>query len=68
MKGAKVDKSGKHEIQSKYGKGGVFMDTMHDYIEEECDSKIFEEYEKDKATDKLKTRPIAELWKELDLD
>ncbi|WP_314025044.1 type II toxin-antitoxin system RelB family antitoxin [Filifactor alocis] len=41
--------------------------TMLERIEDEYDIKIFEEYEAEKANGTLKTRPINELWKELDL-
>ena len=40
---------------------------MLERIEDEYDIKIFEEYEAEKANGTLKTRPINELWKELDL-
>ena len=36
-------------------------------IENEYDLKVFEEYEAQKQAGILKTRPIDELWKELDL-
>lgn len=36
-------------------------------IENEYDLKVFEEYEAQKQAGALKTRPISELWKELDL-
>lgn len=41
--------------------------TMLERIEDEYDLKVFEEYETEKQAGKLKTRPIGELWKELDL-
>lgn len=41
--------------------------TMLERIENEYDLKVFEEYEKEKQQGVLKTRPIEELWKELDL-
>ncbi len=36
-------------------------------IENEYDLKVFEEYEAQKQAGILKTRPIDDLWKELDL-
>lgn len=36
-----------------------------EHIEKEHDLKVFEEYEAEKEI--IKTRPISELWKELDL-
>ena len=41
--------------------------TMLEKIEDEYDLKVFEEYEAKKQAGRLKTRPINELWKELDL-
>lgn len=41
--------------------------TMLEKIEDEYDLKVFEEYEMEKQEGKLKTRPIEELWKELEL-
>lgn len=41
--------------------------TMLERIEEEYDLAVFEEYESEKQAGTLKTRPINELWKELDL-
>ena len=41
--------------------------AMLERIEDEYDLKIFEEYEADKKSGTLKTRPISELWKDLDL-
>ena len=40
---------------------------MLERIEDEYDLKVFEEYEAEKKSGTLKTRPISELWKELDL-
>ena len=40
---------------------------MLEKIEDEYDLKVFEEYEAKKQAGRLKTRPINELWKELDL-
>ena len=45
----------------------VIRNTMMERIEDEYDLKVFAEYEAEKADDTLKTRPIGELWKELDL-
>lgn len=36
-------------------------------IEDEYDMQVFKEYEKEKDNGTLKTRPINELWKELEL-
>ncbi|MBS4900050.1 MAG: hypothetical protein KHZ87_04715 [Clostridiales bacterium] len=36
-------------------------------IEDEYDLKVFEEYEAEKANGTLKTRPINQLWEELEL-
>ena len=41
--------------------------TMLERIEDEYDLKVFAEYEEEKATGRLKTRPINELWEELAL-
>lgn len=41
--------------------------TMLERIEYEYDVKVFEEYEKEKERGVLKTRPINELWEELEL-
>ncbi len=41
--------------------------TMLERIEDEYDLKVFEEYESEKQAGTLKTRPINELWKELEL-
>jgi toxin-antitoxin system protein len=41
--------------------------AMLERIEDEYDLKVFEEYEAEKKLGTLKTRPISELWKELDL-
>ena len=41
--------------------------AMLERIEDEYDLKVFEEYEAEKKSGTLKTRPISELWKELDL-
>ena len=41
--------------------------TMLERIEDEYDLKAFEEYEAEKQSATLKTRPVSELWKELDL-
>lgn len=36
-------------------------------LEDEYDMKVFADYEAEKEAGTLKTRPIGELWKELDL-
>ncbi len=41
--------------------------TMLERIENEYDLNAFEEYEAEKEAGILKTRPINELWKELEL-
>lgn len=41
--------------------------VMFERIEDEYDRQIFMEYEKEKEAGSLKTRPIDELWKELEL-
>ncbi len=41
--------------------------TMLEKIEDEYDLKVFEEYETEKQVGTLKTRPINDLWKELEL-
>lgn len=41
--------------------------TMLEKIEDEYDLKVFEEFETEKQAGTLKTRPIDELWKELEL-
>jgi predicted DNA-binding protein len=45
----------------------TIRETMLDKIEDEYDLKVFAEYEAEKAAGKVKTRPISDLWKELDL-
>ena len=40
---------------------------MLERIEDEYDLKVFADYEAEKVAGTLKTRPIGELWKELDL-
>lgn len=44
-----------------------FKRALFDRIEDEYDLNVFEEYEKEIQEGRLKTRPIGELWKELDL-
>ncbi|EGY76299.1 type II toxin-antitoxin system RelB family antitoxin [Peptoniphilus indolicus] len=41
--------------------------TMLEHIENEYDLKVFEEYEAEKAKGTLKTRPINELWEDLEI-
>lgn len=38
-----------------------------EHIEDEYDMQVFTEYEKEKDNGTLKTRPINELWEELEL-
>lgn len=45
----------------------IIRTTMLERIENEYDLKVFAEYEAEKAAGTLKTRPINELWEELDL-
>ena len=45
----------------------IIRETMLERIENEYDLKVFEEYEAEKVAGELKTRPIGELWKELEL-
>ncbi len=45
----------------------IIRTTMLDRIEDEYDLKVFEEYEADKQAGTLKTKPITDLWKELEL-
>ena len=40
---------------------------MLERIEEEYDLRVLSEYENEKVTGQLKTKPINELWKELNL-
>lgn len=42
-------------------------ETMFKKIEDELDLKVFEEYENEKANGTLITRPIDELWKNLEI-
>lgn len=41
--------------------------TMLERIEEEYDLRVLSEYENEKETGQSKTKPIHELWKELNL-
>jgi len=45
----------------------IIRTTMLERIENEYDLKVFAEYEAEKAAGTLKTRPVNELWEELDL-
>lgn len=45
----------------------IIRTTMLDQIEDEYDLKAFDEYEADKKAGTLETRPITDLWKELEL-
>ena len=45
----------------------IIRKTMLERIEDEYDLKVFADYEAEKKAGTLKTRPISELWKELDL-
>ena len=41
--------------------------TMLERIESEYDLNVFADYESDKASGELSTRPVSELWDELGL-
>lgn len=45
----------------------IIRSTMIEHIENEYDVKVFEEYLDEKKNGTLKTQPISELWKELEL-
>lgn len=45
----------------------AFKRALFDKIEDEYDLNAFAEYESEKQSGTLKTRPVSELWKELDL-
>lgn len=45
----------------------AIRETMFEKIEDEFDLKVFEEYENEKANGTLITRPIDELWKNLEI-
>lgn len=45
----------------------IIRHAMLDRIEEEYDTAVFNDYETEKKNGTLKTRPIHELWKELDV-
>jgi hypothetical protein len=45
----------------------AIRETMFEKIEDEFDLKVFEEYENEKANGTLITRPIDELWKDLEI-
>ena len=45
----------------------VIRNTMMERIENEYDMKVFADYEAEKESGNLKTKPISELWKELNL-
>ena len=45
----------------------IIRTTMIEKIETEYDLQVFADYEAEKAAGALKTRPISELWKEIDL-
>ena len=45
----------------------IIRTTMIEKIEAEYDLQVFADYEAEKAAGTLKTRPISELWKEIDL-
>lgn len=45
----------------------IIRSTVLERIEDEYDLNVFAEYEAEKQTGTVKTRPINELWKELEL-
>ena len=45
----------------------IIRTTLLERIEEEYDLQVFADYEAEKAAVTLKTRPISELWDEIDL-
>lgn len=45
----------------------IIRTTMIEKIETEYDLQVFADYEAEKAAGTLETRPISELWKEIDL-
>ena len=45
----------------------IIRNTMMERIEDEYDMSVFAKYEAEKAIGNVKTRPIDELWKELEL-
>ena len=45
----------------------IIRTTLLERIEEEYDLLVFADYEAEKAAGTLKTRPISELWDEIDL-
>ena len=45
----------------------IIRNTMMERIEDEYDMRVFTKYEAGKAIGNVKTRPIDELWKELEL-
>ena len=45
----------------------IIRTTMIEKIETEYDLQVFADYEAEKVAGTLKTRPISELWKEIDL-
>ena len=49
------------------GKSSLIKQLAFEKLEDEYDLKLIEEYEKKKAAGKLKTKPVDELWKDLEL-
>lgn len=45
----------------------IIRTTMLAHIEDEFDLKVFAEYEAEKEAGNLKTRPLRDLWDELEL-
>ena len=52
---------------NNYSLSEIIRVTMLERIEEEYDLRVLSEYENEKVTEQLKTKPITELWKELNL-
>ena len=57
------------QVEDVYGlgKSSLIKQLAFEKLEDEYDLKLIEEYEKKKASGKLKTKPIDELWKDLEL-
>ncbi len=49
------------------GKSSLIKQLAFEKLEDEYDLKLIEEYEKKEAAGKLKTKPVDELWKDLEL-
>ena len=49
------------------GKSSLLKRLAFEKLEDEYDIQVFEAYEAKKAAGEISTRPIEELWKELEL-